>query len=184
MEAHAASPTAAAATARIVLRPNCSLSRTHACWFIAVLALADLALVALCLIHGAWPVAPYLLFQFVLLGGVVWVLRRRAANTREIITLDENSLHIERCAGRRTETISLSRYWARVVLQPARYHGHASRLLLRSHGREIEIGAALAEEQRRRLARNLKQAVGPGYRATETAALVAGALDDSLLKPL
>lgn len=184
MEAHAVSPAGADAIARIVLRPNCSLSRVHARRFIAVLALADLALAGLCFYHGAWPVAPYLLFQFVLLGGVVWVLRRRAANTREVITLDENRLHIEQCAGRRTETASLSRYWSRVVLQPARYHGHASRLLLRSHGREIEIGAALAEEQRRRLARSLKQAVGPGYRAAETAALVAGALDDSLLKPL
>lgn len=184
MNAHAVSPAGADAAARIVLRPNCSLSRAHARWFIAVLALADLMLMVLCLVHGAWPVAPYLLFQFVLLGGVVWALRRRAAGTREVITLDEDRLHIERCAGRRTELIELSRYWARVVLQPARYHGHASRLLLRSHGREIEIGAALAEEQRRRLARNLKLAVGPGYRATETAALVAGALDDSLLKPL
>ncbi len=179
MKAHAALPADADAVARIVLRPNCSLSRANARRFIAGLALADLVLAALCVAHGAWPVVPYLLFQLVLLSGVVWVLRRHAAVDREVITLDETRLHIERRAGRRTEAFEFPRYWARVSLRPVRDGWHPSRLLVWSHGREVEIGATLLEAQRRQLAHRLKQAVGPDYRATATPALAVDAFDIS-----
>ena len=46
-------------------------------------------------------------------------------------------------------------YWARLSLQPGRWRGAPSRLLVRSHGREVEIGAFLNDEERRDLARRL-----------------------------
>lgn len=174
---HAASP-AADATARIVLRPNCSLSRTHLRWFVAGLALADLALAALCVGHGAWPAVPYLLFQFALLSTAVWLLGRRIGE-REVIALDTTRLHIERHTLRSRETFEFPRYWTRVSLRPARAGRHPSRLLVRAHGREVEIGATLLEEQRRQLARCLARAVGPGAGAAAAPALVVDAFDIS-----
>jgi len=177
---HAVPPTDTAA--RIVLRPNCSLSRTHVRRFLVALALADLALAVFSAARGAWPVVPYLLFQFALLGGVLWVLRRRAAADCEIVTLDDTRLCIERRTGSHREEFAFPRYWARVALDPPR-GGQHSRLRVRSHGREVEIGATLLEEQRRQLAQRLGQAVGPEYRAAGTPALAVDAFDISRFNP-
>jgi uncharacterized membrane protein len=46
-------------------------------------------------------------------------------------------------------------YWARLSLQPGRWRNAPSRLLVRSHGREVEIGAFLNDEERRSLAQRL-----------------------------
>jgi uncharacterized membrane protein len=59
-------------------------------------------------------------------------------------------------------------YWARLVLQPGRWRGWPSRLLVCSHGREVEIGAFLHDGERRILAQKLSallaQATGPAAR--------------------
>ena len=46
-------------------------------------------------------------------------------------------------------------YWVRLALQQGRWRGWPSRLLVCSHGREVEIGAFLNEDERRALAQRL-----------------------------
>ena len=53
--------------------------------------------------------------------------------------------------------LELSRYWAKVVCE-----AEGSRLALRSHGREIEVGRHLCEEQRLEMARDLKRELRGG----------------------
>ena len=182
MEAHAAS-SAESAAARIVLQPNRSLSRRHACRFFTALVLTDLALAAASLYSGAWPVLPFLLLQLIGIAALLWCLRRRA-HDHEVITLNDRYLRVERRQGRHSTAHEFQRYWVCVALRPVRHGWHPSRLFIRSHGREVEIGAELLEEQRMALAKNLKQTVGPGDRPMETAIRPVCMFDNSRFKPL
>lgn len=75
----------------------------------------------------------------------------RAGDRSERITLDAQSLEVQSLPGRRC--MRFPSYWVRVLLKPG--DGH-DRLLLSSHGRELEIGAFLADEERVELSRKLK----------------------------
>lgn len=86
----------------------------------------------------------------------------RSGERSERITVDERSLQLEWLPGRgRTQ---FQTYWVRVRLCPGRSH---RRLLLTSHGREVEVGAFLSDEERIELSQQLKVLVAharaPGH---------------------
>jgi uncharacterized membrane protein len=132
------------------LRPNRALSRRGMRYLIGWLVL----LVAMTAGLGAWQgnvFAP--LFALVESAAMIWALGLawRSGNRSERITLDDASLEVRSLPGR--HRASFQSYWVRVRLAP----GHdRHRLLLRSHGRELEIGSFLAEEERAAVAGKLK----------------------------
>jgi uncharacterized membrane protein len=75
----------------------------------------------------------------------------RAGDRSERITLDTTSLEVQALPGRRC--MRFEPYWVRVLLESGegRY-----RLLLSSHGRKLEVGAFLTDEERTELFRKLK----------------------------
>lgn len=132
------------------LRPNRALSRRGLRRLIVVLAALALTTAGL----GAWQgnvFAP--LFALIESCAMALALRRawRAGDRSERITLDEKSLEVRTLPGR--QSACFQSYWVRVRLAPG--NGH-DRLLLGSHGRELEIGAFLADEERAELSRKLK----------------------------
>jgi uncharacterized membrane protein len=74
----------------------------------------------------------------------------RHATDYELIEIDGDQLKVEQFEGGRTRTQALSRHWARVVVSR-----DGTRLALRSHGREFEIGCTLNDAQRLELAQAL-----------------------------
>lgn len=183
MKVPAVSSAEAGTPARVVLRPNCSLSHAGAIGYFLGIGAAGVVLALLCWRFGAWPVVPYLALELAGIGFVLWLLRRHA-HDREVITLDDDRLCIERRDGVRTTTHEFQRYWARIKVEPVRRGWHPSRLLVRSHGREVEIGAGLLEEERLRFARRLKQVVGHGVAASPAPDALSGAFDISRFKSL
>lgn len=124
------------------LRPNRTLSRRGLQQLISLLVMLALTTAGL----GAWQgnvFAPlFALLESVAMAcalSVAW----RAGDRVERITLDASSLEV-RCMPGRSGT-QLSSYWVRVLLE--RGEGH-HRLLLSSHGRKLEIGAFLADQER------------------------------------
>jgi uncharacterized membrane protein len=79
--------------------------------------------------------------------GTAW----KAGDRGERIILDAVSMEVQSLPGRRR--MRFQPCWVRVQLSPG---NGRRRLLLMSHGRELEIGAFLAEEERAELARKLK----------------------------
>jgi len=131
------------------LRPNRALSRRGLRRLIMMLAALALTTAGL----GAWqgnvfaPLFALLEASAVAIAlGVAW----RAGDRSERITLDATSLEVQSLPGRRSTCFQS--YWVRVLLKPG--DGH-NRLLLSSHGRELEIGAFLADEERVELSRKL-----------------------------
>lgn len=131
------------------LKPNRTLSRRGLRRLIVVLV----ALVLITAGLGAWQgnvFAP--LFALVESAAVAAALSVawRAGDRSERITLDASSLEVQSLPGRRR--MRFQAYWVRVLLEPG---DGRQRLLLSSHGRELEIGAFLAEQERVELSKKL-----------------------------
>ncbi len=148
---------------RIVLRPNHSLSKRGMVFLFLSLLGSTIVIGAAFLITGAWPVLPFLFLELMAVGFAVFLVRRRAED-RETITVDGGRLEIVKHRGKNETRHTFQRYWARVFVDSGGGSWYPSRLFIRSHGREVEIGARFCEEERRALARDLKRIVGPGYR--------------------
>ena len=132
------------------LKPNRTLSRRGLRRLIVVLAVLALTTAGL----GAWQgnvFAP--LFALVESVGVSCALSVawRAGDRSERITLDGSSMEVQLLPGRRVT--QFQSYWVRVVLKPG---NGRQRLLLSSHGREMEIGVFLAEPERVELSKKLR----------------------------
>lgn len=131
------------------LKPNRTLSRRGLRRLIVVLVALALITAGL----GAWQgnvFAP--LFALVESAAVAVALSVawRAGDRSERITLDTSSLEVQSLPGRRCTRFQS--YWVRVLLEPG---NGRQRLLLSSHGREMEIGAFLAEQERVELSKKL-----------------------------
>ncbi len=131
------------------LRPNRALSRNGLRRLIVVLAALALTTAGL----GAWQgnvFAPlFALIESVAMA-VALSAAWRAGDRGERITLDETSLEVRALPGPRR--IRFQSHWVRVRLAPGKGH---RRLVLSSHGRELEIGAFLADGERAELSRKL-----------------------------
>lgn len=132
------------------LRPNRSLSHRGMQRLGWGLAAAMLVTALVCAQQGN-VYAP--LFALVQAAAVGWALdvAWHKGDRSERITLDADLLEVEALpACHRTRFQS---GWVRVQLRTG---GNRQRLLLASHGRELEIGAFLGEEERTEVSRKLK----------------------------
>jgi uncharacterized membrane protein len=149
---------------RIVLRGNVSLSvRAAFCIFLG-LAFSTTFIGFLFAIGGAWPVIPFLGLELIAVGVVFYHMCRRARDC-EVLAFEDDRLQIIKLCGKSERRHEFQRYWARVALDPVRDGWYPPRLLIRSHGREVEIGASLNEDQRTELARRLRRVLGPSDHA-------------------
>ena len=98
---------------------------------------------------GAWPILPFAGIEMVVLYVAFRYIDRHAGDY-ERITIRGDSVAVEVAEGGRIAHFELNRYWAQVVCEHEGAH-----LALRSHGREIEVGRHLCDEQRLEMARGL-----------------------------
>jgi uncharacterized membrane protein len=156
---------------RIELAPNCSLTAPAAAVFFATIAFVTLSVAMLFVVQGYWPVLPFAGLEVLVLG---WALNAslRRRGWRERILVSEQQIAIESSVRGESTQVVFSRHWARIKLRAPFYALHPSRLLIESHGRSVEVGGFLNEEERRRLALRLKRLVG---NTSESPALASAA---------
>ncbi|RME35514.1 MAG: DUF2244 domain-containing protein [Gammaproteobacteria bacterium] len=141
-------------SACIEMRPNSSLSEGDSWLFCAALTAVLLALGVRFYLLGAWLVMPFCVIELaVLLLAYRHFLRRNAV--RERVLVEEDRVTVSRRDAGGEREWSFQRYWLQVHLLRQRDGWYPSRLLLRSHGRELEIGRFLTEEERQGLAEEL-----------------------------
>lgn len=144
-------PAAAGARVTMWLRPNRSLSRRGLRrWCVALVAVTVLV-ATLCAREGN-VYAP--LFALVESAALVYALSRawRAGDRSERITIDARSLEVECLPGHRRMRFQSG--WVRVRMKPA---GWRQRLVLTSHGGEVEVGAFLGEGERADAMRTIRK---------------------------
>lgn len=100
---------------------------------------------------GAWMIFPFAGLEMLALFLAFRHIGRHAEDY-EWIAVEGDNLAIEVRDGGQVRRFSLNRHWAQVVCS-----GDGSRLALRSHGRELEIGRHRNGEQRLAMGRELRR---------------------------
>ena len=139
---------------QFVLRSNYTFPWRTAVAFFSGISLVSLSISAGFVLAGAWPVLPFAGLELSALGAALYLTGQRS-RLREVITIRNGVVEIQQGHGRPVRSHRLQRGWARVQLRRPRIEGQPARLVISSHGREIEIGRQLTEPERRQLAREL-----------------------------
>ena len=144
---------------RFVIRPNHSLTWQEARVVLAGIAAVGLIIGTVFCSVGLPFVLPFSGLEVIGVAAAFYYCQRRAL-AREVVSIDEQQVTVESGRTRPTVAHAFQRAWVRVVLERSRDDWYPSRLKLCSHGRELEIGGFLNEEERLELARRLSLAVG------------------------
>jgi uncharacterized membrane protein len=138
------------------VRPNCSLSREGMIVFFIAVAFLTLLVAVRFILLGAWLVLPFSLLEVVVLGSSLYLFERRSRYSETIQIGPDSTEFIARCGVNILRECRFQSYWVQVLLQLDQDDWYPSKLLLQSHGRSIEIGACLTDDDRKTLAENLK----------------------------
>ncbi|MEJ1967977.1 MAG: DUF2244 domain-containing protein [Rhizomicrobium sp.] len=140
-----------------VLRPSPPLKPRTLLWIVAAVTAVNLAFALYFLAHGAWPIAPFMGLDVLLLA---WAFRAStvAARREERITLTRETLSVARAVPRKPlREWRFNPYWVRVEMDDP--PDHWSQLTLWSHGKFLAIGQFLAPEERAKFGQTLKAAL-------------------------
>jgi len=139
-------------------QPNHTPQKNTARWLLAGVILLSGLIAGVCAVLGAWPVLPFAGMEIF----VLWLALRYQAQHAldgEEITLDADNLCVVVHHGDQTTTHSFHPYWAQIRFNPASAGHPAARLVIHSHGREVEIGRLLNAGEKQALAQTLKQQI-------------------------
>lgn len=141
-----------------VIKPNSSLSWRGNQLFLAGMVFVSFSIAGVFAAQGAWMVLPFAGFEMLVLGLVLHRCCVQACR-QEVVSIAGNEVRVAVGRERPERCCTFERCWARVILDKAKVQGYPSRLLIRSHGREVEVGACLIDEERARLAIALREAL-------------------------
>ncbi len=146
---------------RVTFKPNCSLSANGKVKVVLLLTVIPCCIAVGFALLGAWLVLPFVGLEIFALGYAFYHVNSHDSDY-ESISIDGDSLVIERCNRQQLTKYVLSPYWAKVVrheLPNGELH-----LGLLSHGKEIEVGRYLTRKQRESLAEQLQKRTGTFYK--------------------
>jgi uncharacterized membrane protein len=143
---------------RIEIRPNRSLSGRQLQLAFAVIALICLGIASAFAALGLWPVLPFAGAEIVVVG-VGFYLSARSGRESEIVSVADDLVAVERNRRRLHERLEMQRAWAQIRLLRPRIRWYPSQLVIRSHGKAVELGGFLNEQERRQLAGELQRAI-------------------------
>lgn len=143
----------------IVLRPNSSLNKREAIVLLSTMAVIMGIIGGLFTALGAWLVLPF--------SGLEWLLvvycfhlSFRSSTVLEVIRITDAEVKVEKGRKRPEQTYQFRRAWVMLNWIKSPVRGRPSRLSLRVHGTEVEVGRFLVESERQALAHELKAMLG------------------------
>jgi uncharacterized membrane protein len=139
----------------LVAHRNDSLSASGRLLVVGSLAAVSLTISLGFVALGAWPVLPFWGLEMFGLYLAFHIVGRHA-DDYERISIRGDRVLIEKSEAKRQSRHEFNRHWARLVVQPAGGGRHA-RVALRSHGREVEFGSHLTDDQRLEVAHALRR---------------------------
>jgi uncharacterized membrane protein len=146
---------------RVTFKPNCSLSASGKVKVVLLLTVIPCCIAVGFSLLGAWLVLPFVGLEIFALGYAFYHVNSHSKDY-ESISIDGDSLVVERFNGQRISQHLLNPYWAKVVCHEL--SNGELRLGLLSHGNEIEVGRYLTRKQRESLAVQLQKRTGTFYK--------------------
>jgi len=108
--------------------------------------------------QGLTLILPFAGLEVVALGVVLYISAWRGG-VKEVISVTGDKIRIEIGHDVPEQHHELKRVWAQVVLERSWNNWYPSRLFIRSHGQQVEIGRFLNEAERQGLAKELQKLI-------------------------
>ena len=109
-------------------------------------------------ILGAWPILPYAGLECLALF-IAWKWLKAHEDDHECIHIEGNIISVNVKNGQKVVKKTFNTDWAQVILEDRR-PGWRMRLILRSHGVDLEIGKLLGDNGKKKLAGDIRRLVG------------------------
>ncbi|UJS24461.1 DUF2244 domain-containing protein [Thiothrix winogradskyi] len=138
------------------VRPNRSLSPTGMLIFFLVVTVLSLVVALRFLLLGVWLVLPFTLLELLVLGVSLYLFERHSRYSETLRICPDDILFIARRGVKILQECRFQTHWVSIVLQLDQQSWYPSRLLLQSHGKSIEIGACLTDEDRKAFAATIQ----------------------------
>lgn len=145
-------------TTGFLVMPNRAMPWRQQLVFFSIIAAFSLGIAVGFFLQGLTLILPFAGLELLALGTALYVSAWRGGR-REVINIDEDAVIVEIGRDEPEQRFEFDRAWLQVVLQKSWSSWYPSRLLLRSHGRQIEIGSFLNEQERQALALTLRKAL-------------------------
>ncbi len=144
--------------AEFLIRPNRSMTAKGMIVFVCLVGLAVFLVAIRFVLLGAWVVLPFAILEIVLLAAGFW-LYERASRYRETVRVSRDKFYIAQESVQGLKASKFNPDWVQVVLKLDPADWYPSRLLIRSHSKQVEIGACLTNQEREALSKALIQAI-------------------------
>ena len=141
-----------------VVSPNYSMSWRENKIFIASLTVVSFSIAGGFALQGLWLILPFAGLEMLMLTWILYWSSLQATRC-EVISIDADNINVEAGRKKMRHLHSFQRAWTRVVLLPPTRPHRQSRLVMRSKGKQVEIGACLNDEDRKSLAASINKAL-------------------------
>jgi len=145
---------------RFILSPNCSIGWRTLVIFYAVTCTMIVSIGVFFALQGMWLVLPFSGLEMIALGGALYLTSRKV-HRREVITLDQSYVRVEKGVRKVDQSWEFAMAGTRIFEEsPGRYR-RAQKLMLGAHGDYVEVGAFLNSREKGMLAFQLKDCIIP-----------------------
>ncbi|MGR9101324.1 MAG: DUF2244 domain-containing protein [Gammaproteobacteria bacterium] len=141
-----------------VIRPNASLSQRDSRLLFAGIAVLAMLICIRFMIINAWIVIPFTLIDVIFVGLTLRYVVKKNDDV-ESISCSQETLSYKKVSGKTSRQWDFQTFWVRVVHSHSNHPWYPSRLFLCSHGRSIEFGSCLTDDERMELAKALQDCV-------------------------
>jgi uncharacterized membrane protein len=141
-----------------LIRPNRSMTAKGMVFFVAVIGLGVFLIAIRFVLLGAWVILPFAVLEIGFLAAGFW-LYERASRYRETVQLSRDSFLITQDGVNVRRSWRFNPHWVQVNLKLDPNDWYPSRLLIRSHGEQVEIGTCLTNQEREELSIAIKQSM-------------------------
>ena len=142
----------------IVLKPNNS-----ATWSFNMKVLMSLGVLAFLIsmgfmMQGLWMILPFSGLEIIALFFCLYVCARANIRT-EVITFSNDKVIIEQGRTFAEKSLEYPRSWAKIFVNTPANDDHPDKIVIRSHGKETELGSFLNREDKLALVKKLKKII-------------------------
>ena len=143
---------------RIVLSPNCSISWRELLLFYLLTCAVAFAVGMFFTLQGLWLVLPFSGLEMLALGFGLYLTSRKVYR-KEIITLDQDRVRIEKGVRRVDQSWEFKTPWIRIVDERQDDRSARRTLVISMNGESVEVGSFLANSEKDELAFQLKDCI-------------------------
>ena len=143
---------------QFVIRPNRSLSQRQLQLVFVGIATFCLGIASVFAVLGMWPVLPFAGAEVIAVA-IGFYLSALGGREQEVVSVGPHKVAVEKGHRHVRQRWELQRAWAQIRLLPPGIRWYPTRLVIRSHGKEVELGVFLNDQEREHLAAALQQAI-------------------------